>query len=84
MSQDVFNILLFSAFVIFAPLLSCWIANRIERRQCTCLFEPQASIGMETDEDGTRWNVYPRCGMHGRQQRTRMHEETATASTVAV
>lgn len=64
--------------------LSRGVADWLERGQCTCLFEPQAAVGTETDEDGSHWIVYPRCGMHGRQQRTRIYDETASGQTLAV
>lgn len=66
-------------------VLSLWIADRLERR-CTCLFEPwPAATGVETDEDGTRWIVYPRCRVHGQQQRTRItgDDKAAVVRTAA-
>lgn len=74
--------LAFTAVVIGGFLLMHMVMSLVFRPRCTCLFEPRAAIGTETDEDGAMWRVYPRCRMHGRQQRTRMHEETTSREMV--
>lgn len=65
--------------------LSLGVADWLERRQCTCLFEDwPAAIGTEMDEDGLEWVVYPACKMHGHRPRTRINETTASGQTLTV
>lgn len=76
------------ALSLFVALiaLSRGVADWLERRQCTCLFEDwPAATGIETMGDGSRWLVYPRCPVHGHQARTPIldDETAAKARTLA-
>ena len=61
--------------------LSRWIADRLERRRCICLYEHwPAAIGIETQDDGSEWLVYPQCPVHGHQARTPIFRTNEAAS----
>jgi hypothetical protein len=57
------------------------VADWLERRRCICLYEHwPAAIGIETQDDGSQWLVYPPCKVHGHQARTPILDNKTTAS----